>query len=210
MKILVVDDHQIVLEGLAAFLSRGLRAAVLTAPDVEAAFALLRTHTDFDLILLDLTMPGLASDTALKEIARIRPDIPIIVLSASEDPNDVKKVLNLGALGFVPKSASSNTLLCAIDLAMKGEIYLPPLVLPTDVGAPRARPQKLVDKTPRLTERQVEVLRLVNEGHSNKAIAALLNLSEKTVKIHIGAIFRALAVDNRTQAAAAARRAGLI
>jgi DNA-binding NarL/FixJ family response regulator len=141
-------------------------------------------------------------------MGRLRPDVPVIVLSASEERSDVVRALNLGALGYVSKSASPPTLLSAINLVMNGEIYVPPFVLDAKGASPEPEKQSAV--SPRLTQRQIEVLRLMSEGDSNKAIAARLGLSEKTVKIHIAAVFRALDVDNRTQASAAARRSGLI
>jgi DNA-binding NarL/FixJ family response regulator len=106
-------------------------------------------------------------------------------------------------LGYVPKSASSKTLLLALNLVLQGEMYLPPLLLG---GAPERRPAGL----PALTERQTDVLVMLAKGGSNKDIARALRLSDKTVKAHVSAIFRALNVSNRTQAAHAAREAGLV
>jgi DNA-binding NarL/FixJ family response regulator len=133
------------------------------------------------------------------------------VLSSSEEPKDVRSALAAGAMGYVPKSANHNVLLSAIKLAMNGEFYIPPLILEqgsmsqVDAGI-RTSP----GNDTRLTERQIEVLSLLSQGKPNKSIATALGLSEKTVKTHITAIFKALNVVNRTQAAAAARLAGLI
>jgi two-component system, NarL family, nitrate/nitrite response regulator NarL len=210
MKLLVIDDHSIVLDGLAALLvSSKPGAIVLTAHDARDAFKLLGMHPDIDIILLDLRLPGFNGHEAITEFVRLRPDLPIIVLSSSEDPHDVRKAIALGALGYVPKSASRRTLMSAIDLAMNGEIYVPPLVVGrSDFGATPG--ERGAPNVPRLTDRQIEVLAMLSQGQANKTIAVKLNLSEKTVKIHISAIFKALNVVNRTQAAAVGRELGIV
>ena len=210
MKLLVIDDHPIVLEGLAALLGQlSDEAIVLTAHDAKEGLSLLEDHPDLDIVLLDLVLPGLSGHLAISEFGRKRPSLPIVVLSSSEDPADVKKALTLGALGYVPKSASQKTLLSAIRLVLNGELYVPPLVIDRPEGENDPRERKAANAA-RLTERQIEVLALLSQGQSNKTIAARLNLAEKTVKIHISAIFRALNVVNRTQAAAVGRETGLI
>ncbi|MCW2285882.1 DNA-binding NarL/FixJ family response regulator [Rhodoblastus acidophilus] len=210
MKLLVVDDHAIVREGLAALLqSLCPDASVLVASDASEGLALLETHADVDVVVLDFTMPGLSGPAAIKAFGRQCPALPVLVLSSSEAPSDVQKALGAGALGYVPKSASRKTLVSAIRLVLSGELYVPPLMVDAiETSAQAARPA--VPDAARLTERQIEVLALLSQGQSNKAIAARLNLSEKTVKIHVSAVFRALNVVNRTQAATAGREAGLI
>lgn len=208
MKLLVIDDHAIVLEGLAALLgSLGADAVVVTARDAREGLALLDHHPDIDIVVLDLTLPGLSGHAAIREFGRQRPALPIVVLSSSEEPADVQRAFASGALGYVPKSATQKTLLSAVRLVLNGELYVPPLVMGAvdAVGDSERSPAAA-----RLTQRQIEVLALLGQGQPNKAIAARLNLSEKTVKIHISAIFKALNVVNRTQAAAAGRAAGLI
>ncbi len=212
MKLLVVDDHPIVREGLAAFLEQlGPDTAVLQAADASQALALVADHADLDIVILDLALPGLDGLSAIAEFARARPELPVIVLSGSEDAQQARAALARGALGYVPKSASRHTLLSAIRLVLSGEIYVPPLVLGYS-EAPKlpARPDRTNSDQPRLTDRQIDVLRRLSEGQPNKMIARDLDLSEKTVKAHVTAIFRALNVVNRTQAAAAGRVAGLI
>lgn len=170
--------------------------------------SLLEEQPDLDLIILDLAMPGMQGFDALSEFGRKRPELPVIVLSSSENPQDVRRALALGALGYVPKSANQTVLLSAIRLVMDGNLYIPPLIL-DDAGqaAPYERSSRA--SVP-LTARQIEVLAMLSEGKPNKAIAAALTLSEKTVKAHVTAIFKTLNVINRTQAAAAGRAAGLI
>ena len=130
------------------------------------------------------------------------------MLSSSEKPSDVRRALAAGALGYVPKSANSDTLMAALHLVLAGEVYVPPLLLdepPRPIAGARVRS----DPARGLTERQFDALRLLARGLTNKEIALELELSEKTVKIHVGAIFKALGVVNRAQAAEAARREGL-
>jgi DNA-binding NarL/FixJ family response regulator len=135
----------------------------------------------------------------------------VIVLSSSEEPRDARRALAQGALGYVSKSASQHTLISAIKLVLQGEIYVPPLILNETGGSGHAAPfSRNADTGPPLTPRQIEVLRRLSEGQPNKIIARELGLSERTVKAHITAIFKALNVVNRTQAAAVGRHAGLI
>ena len=207
MKLLIVDDHAVLREGLAALLQQiGADTTVVQARDANEAIALLGSHPDLDIVVLDLMMPGMKGLDALSEFGRTRPDLPVIVLSSSEDPLDVRKAMAAGALGYVPKSASQRVLISAIQLVMQGELYVPPLVLEgTRLSASTAnRPEQV------LTARQVEILKFLSEGAPNKSIAKVLGLSEKTVKAHITAIFKTLNVENRTQAAVAGRNAGLI
>jgi len=212
MKLLIVDDHAVLREGLAALLQQiGADTTVVQARDANEAIALLGSHPDLDIVVLDLMMPGMRGLDALSEFGRVRPDLPVIVFSSSEDASDVRKAMAAGALGYVPKSASQRVLLSAIQLVMKGELYVPPLVLEGNrVGAQglgykaEGRPEQA------LTARQVEILKFLSEGTPNKSIAKVLGLSEKTVKAHITAIFKTLNVENRTQAAVAGRNAGLI
>jgi DNA-binding NarL/FixJ family response regulator len=206
MKLLIVDDHAVLRDGLAALLGQASPGVeVVQARDVDAALVMIEAHPDLDIVVMDLLMPGVGGLEALDRLGRVRPGLPVIVLSSSEDPRDVRAALGRGALGYVPKSASHHTLLSAVALVLAGELYVPPLM----VGAAAALepPQPA---TPSLTGRQADVLRLLAEGRSNKAIAAALGLSEKTVKVHVTAVLKALDAVNRTQAADASRRLGLI
>jgi len=212
MKFLVVDDHPVLREGLAALIRQvGVDTCVLQARDAAEALDLLDRTEDIELVIVDLVMPGMGGLDAIGEFGRRRPEMPVIVLSSSEDPQDARRALARGALGYVPKSANPNTLLAAIRLVLNGELYIPALVLNEDGGhTQRSRPEDATPQTGQLTERQIDVLRLVSEGQSNKAIAHALDLSENTVKVHVSAIFKALQVVNRTQAASAGRERGMI
>lgn len=194
MKLLVIDDHPVVLEGVAALLrGSSLAPDVLGARDIAAALALAEAHPDLDAALLDLMMPGLEGVEALRTLAARHPSLPILILSSSEDPADVRRALAHGALGYVPKSATPATLLAALNLVLGGEIYVPPLLARND------RPSAGHDATT-LTERQAEVLDCLAADLSNKQIAHRLSLSEKTVKAHVTAILRTLGVANRRDA----------
>jgi two-component system nitrate/nitrite response regulator NarL len=212
MKLLIVDDHPVLRDGLAALLMQiGPDTTVLQARDATEGIALVDNHPDLDVVILDLAMPGMEGLQALSEFGRKRPDLPVIVLSSSEDPRDVRRALASGALGYVPKSASQHVLLSAIRLVLNGDLYIPPLILDEKINATVPRTTGTEGASNRLlTARQIEILKLLSEGKPNKTIAATLALSEKTVKTHITAIFKALNVVNRTQAAAAGRQQGII
>lgn len=211
MKLLIVDDHPVLREGLAALLRQaGPETDVLLASDAADGLALVEGHADLDAVVLDLMMPGMDGWRAITEFGRKRPELPVIVLSSSEDPQDARKALALGALGYVPKSASQHVLLSAIRIVLNGDLYVPPLVLNAPDVREHGQSARSEPGAARLTGRQIEILTMLSKGQPNKTIAATLDLSEKTVKAHITAIFRSLNVVNRTQAAAVGREVGLI
>ena len=207
MKILIVDDHPVFREGFVALLQHaGDGTIVHQAGSVAEGLECIAADPDLDVLMLDLFLPNGSGLGAIAEFSRARRDLPIIVLSSSEDPKDVRRALALGALGYVPKSASPHALLSAIQLVVSGDIYVPPLILSEGFGRDASQPE-IGDV---LTRRQIDVLSLLAQGLPNKTIAAKLELSEKTVKSHITSIFRVLNVVNRTQAANAGRAAGLL
>ncbi|MGS0894377.1 response regulator [Burkholderia stagnalis] len=213
MKILIVDDHAILRDGVEMLLRQeDGDTVVVQASSADDAVRMLDQHTDLDAVVLDLKLQGMDGLAALAVFARMRPALPVIVLSSSEDLSAVRSAFAQGAMGYVPKSASPRTLLSAIRIALNGERYVPPLLLDEQAARQQdgAAGPPPVSRDPVLTQRQIEVLRYLAEGVPNKLIADQLGLSEKTVKAHITAIFKALNVINRTQAAAAGRKAGLI
>ena len=211
MKLLIVDDHAILREGLVALLQQHEQDAdVLQASGTAEGLRLAEANPDLDAVFLDLNMPEQGGLDALPIFAKRCPQLPVIVLSSSEDPNDVRLALKSGAFGYLPKSASPKSILSALRLVLAGEIYVPPLLLDFAPPAVEESGDAAQDVAGRLTERQTEVLRLLCRGLSNKEISRTLTLSEKTTKSHITAIFKTLGVVNRTQAAAAARRAGVV
>lgn len=202
MKLIVIDDHPVVREGVATVL-RQLEGApeVLEAADGEQGLALLAQHADVRGVLVDLRMAGLAGLPTLARLRALRPELPVMVISASEDPADVRRAMAAGASGYIPKSAGRSTLLAAVRLVLAGERYVPPLLLAPEAAEPAASLNGL-------TPRQLEVLGLLCQGHANREIGLALGMHEKTVKAHVGALFKALGVVNRSQAIEAARAAG--
>ena len=205
MKILLIDDHVLIREALQSVLKASkLDVTIVEAATCSQGMRLAREHTDLEVILLDLSLPDGDGFQMLAKLRELYPAISVIVLSASNDRDDVMRALDLGAAGFIPKSTQRAVMLSALQLVISGGIYIPPEIL-----APEqlSRPSKANEASPMdfgLTERQVEVLGLMMQGMSNKAICRLLHLSESTVKNHVAAIFKALKVANRTEAVMAA------
>lgn len=212
MKLLVVDDHPVFRDGLAALLRQAAEhTVVLQAPECATALDVADQHPDLDAVFVDLMMPGMTGDLAVREFGKRRPELPVIVLSSSENPSDVRRALSAGALGYIPKSATPQTLLSALKLVLSGNIYVPPLLLQT--AAPVRHNEGTTGSTAavdQLTDRQVDVLKHLCTGLSNKEISTRLGIAEKTVKAHVAAIFKTLNVVNRTQAANAVREANLL
>src|SRR5581483_5687966 len=171
MKILIVDDHSIVRAGIIALLKQeNPDTVVIEAADGEQALAVAEANSDLDAVLLDLQMPGLGGRRTLEENSQRYPGLPVVILTSTEDAEEVRTALSNGALGYVPKSASAKTLLGALKLVMQGDVYVPPLLLDPQRRSVPATPPDRTASLPRLTERQTDVLRLVQRGMSNKMI----------------------------------------
>jgi DNA-binding NarL/FixJ family response regulator len=217
MKVLVVDDHVLIREALRGVLKE-LRsdAVILEGSDSRQAMQFIAENDDIGLILLDLDLPDRDGFLTLAELRERYPATSVVVLSARQDRGSVVKSLELGALGFIPKSAHREVMLAALELVFAGGIYIPPEILSRQEPAlSQSAPQPpLADSSrdsPRdlgLTERQLEVLALMMRGKSNKAISRVLDLAEPTVKNHITAILRVLKVTNRTEAVIAVIESG--
>jgi two-component system nitrate/nitrite response regulator NarL len=201
VKLLIVDDQPLFRDGLAALLRDAAPdTAVTQASSTEEALNLADEQI-FDAVFMDLVMPGLAGEAAVREFARRHADLPVIVLSSSENASDVRRVLNAGASGYIPKSATAQTVVSALRLVLSGNIYVPPLLVGAAAQAAERRANAAPRSVAQLTDRQVDVLRFLKDGLTNKEISANLGIAEKTVKVHIAAIFKTLNVVNRTQAA---------
>jgi len=210
MKFLIVDDHSLIRNGMRLALeSLDGAAIILEAKNASEAFALLEQHHDLDLVLLDLGLPGMDGLTALQELHRRDSTVPVVILSGSGDRSDVIAGLNMGAVGFIPKSSTHEVMLQALRLVLAGGVYIPPQALGSsvlsDTGA-EAGAKSASDLG--LTDRQAQVLGLIAQGKPNKVIARELNIADATVKAHVTEILRALKVTNRTQAVIAARKVG--
>jgi DNA-binding NarL/FixJ family response regulator len=177
------------------------------------ADALAFADKAFDLILLDLSMPGTHGTSALERMREAFVDMPIVVLSSEDDPGLIRQVIDLGASGFIPKSSTHRILISALQLILAGGVYLPMHVLSKSTRpalALTASDSSAPDvPVPGMTDRQYEVLLKAVRGQSNKMIARSLLLSEGTVKAHLSAAFRILGVSNRTEAVYAAAQLGI-
>jgi DNA-binding NarL/FixJ family response regulator len=220
MNILLADDHPMVRVGLKLMLARLFEDAIISeAKDYAGAIEICTENSGLDLILLDKMMPGQNNLNALTIIIELQPDTPIVVLSASEEPEDVWECLKHGARGYIPKTMNEDVMNNALQLVLSGGTYIPDALLSTaGQGIPAI---SAVDKSKQntsscvnggeigLTKRQSEILSIMRLGRSNKQIADMLNISTATVQSHVNAIFKALEVNNRTQAVHVATIAGL-
>jgi DNA-binding NarL/FixJ family response regulator len=217
MKILVVDDHVLIREALSGVLKQlKSDATVLEASDCRQAMQVIAENADLGLILLDLNLPDRDGFSVLAELRERYPAISVVVLSGRQDRSSVVKALDLGALGFIPKSGRRDVMLSALQLVFAGGIYIPPQILACDEPLARqsGETQPAADRlrvSPSdlgLTTRQLEVLALMMQGKSNKAICRVLSLAEPTVKNHVTAILKVLEVTNRTEAVIAVGELG--
>lgn len=203
-RIMIVDDHPLFRGALKQALASALEEPeLLEAGSLDELNEKLSQDRAVDLILLDLTMPGVQGLSGLLFIRTQYPEIPVVIVSASEDPGTIRGAIGFGALGFVPKSQPVDQIRAAVRTVLSGEIWVPPDV---DLSAPSSQAAELVGRLSTLTPQQVRVLMMVGEGLLNKQIAYRLNVSEATVKAHVSAILQKLGVDSRTQAVIAINR----
>jgi DNA-binding NarL/FixJ family response regulator len=205
MRILVVDDHPLMAEALELAMRTLDRATeVQVAGNLQAALAGADAG-GFDLCLLDLGLPGCSGLEALSRMRQACPALPVVVVSGADDAKSVLAALDLGAMGYIPKTSPRDVLLGAVRLVAAGGIYLP-----ADALKQRDDPAPLKSGADlKLSARQREVLHLLLKGLPNKLIARKLDIAENTTKIHVSAVLRALGVSTRTQALIAANRLGL-
>ena len=223
MKVLLIDDHPLILSALQTVIEGlGSDVTVVGAGSARAARDTLKADGDFDLVLLDLHLGDADGFDVLTELRSTYPSVPVVVVSASDRSSDVIRAIDAGAMGFVPKRASHESLFEALHMVMSGGIYVPPMTMGVD-APPSPKPEgdtvpsvlRIVREQAEdsgfqnatvplgdlgLTPRQTEVLALLLKGLSNKLIARELNLSVETVKDHVAAVLRTLGVSSRTQA----------
>ncbi|HEY9532876.1 MAG TPA: response regulator transcription factor [Burkholderiales bacterium] len=213
MRILIVDDHPLMADAIGLAMSTLDRATeVETAGNLAGAIARAQ-KTPFDLCLLDLGLPDCSGLQALERMREALPQLPVVVVSGSDDTGNVLKALDLGAMGYIPKTSPRDVLLGAVRLVASGGIYVPVQALKSR-EAGEAPPAAMAPASGRiedlgLSARQAEVLGLLLKGLPNKLIARKLDISENTTKIHVSAVLRTLGVSTRTQALIAANRLGL-
>lgn len=217
MKILVVDDHVLVRDALRGVLKElKPEATVIEASNSRLTLERIEETPDLELILLDLNLPDRDGFELLAELRERYPAVAVVVLSAYDDRDNVASALDQGALGFIPKSAQRDVMFSALNLVFSGGIYVPPQILghqppakPREITPFAAQKHRTAAAEIGLTDRQMQVLLLMMEGRSNKAICRLLDIAEPTVKNHVTAILKALKVTNRTEAVVAAGALGL-
>ncbi len=205
-RIIIVDDHPLFRGALNQALSNAFdNAQILESGSLDDVTGQL-AEGETDLILLDLTMPGVQGVSGLLYLRAEHPEVPVVIVSASDDAATIRQCLDCGASGFIPKSQPVEAIRDAIRKIMGGEVWLPPDV---DLSAPPVDDTAgLVTRLSTLTPQQVRVLMMLGEGLLNKQIAFKLGVSEATIKAHVSAILQKLGVDSRTQAVIAINKIG--
>lgn len=202
IRIAIADDHPLMRDALASAIGSAVPdAQFVEAGSLETTLALVAQTPGLDLLLMDLHMPGADGLSGVRAVRARAPQVPVAVVSADDDPGTVRAMLALGVAGFIPKTESPAVIASAVRLILAGGIYVPPRLMEPCPPASRA-----ATAPSGLTGRQMDVVRLLARGLSNKAIARELDVSEGTVKVHLLAVFRALDVRNRTSAVLAAQR----
>ena len=205
-RIIVADDHPLFREALQQALAPMMPGvSFFEAESFESLQSAVGDHEDADLVLLDLEMPGAHGFSVLVWLRTQYPALPVVVVSATSDAVVMRRSVDLGASGFIPKSSPVETISEAIAAVLEGEIWLPEAALALD-DSTLSEYEELARRVASLTPQQFRVLDMLAEGLLNKQIAAELQVSEATIKAHVTAIFRKLGVRSRTQAAVAARR----
>jgi len=212
LRVLIADDHPLFRGALVQALSGALnQAELLQARDLAETIEKLQAIDDIDLVLLDLHMPG---NQGLAGLAAIRcqfPAVAVVVVSANEDPQVIRRALDHGAAGFIPKSAGLEEMTVALNTVLDCKEWIPPRLEQAVANQQSDREdQTLAGRIAHLTPQQFRVLKLVAEGQLNKQIADALNIQERTVKAHMSEIFSKLEVRNRTQAGVAYRQLDLM
>lgn len=198
-RFVIADDHPLfrgaLRQALAALADDG---DIIEAGDFESTKAAVSGSGDIDLVLLDLSMPGASGLSGLISLRGIHADVPMVVVSAHDDPQTIRRALELGASGFISKSASIDDIRSAVELVLGGGVAAPSGI---DLGVERdAEISDLIRRLQTLTPQQTRVLGMIGEGLLNKQIAYELGVSEATIKAHVSAVLQKLGVDSRTQA----------
>ena len=209
VRLLLIDDHALFRRGVQ-FLLAALGDGVEFEEAESCAAARQFEQSRFDMVLVDLKMPGLVGLDSVTWARGCFDSAPLVVLSSEEDPDLIREAIEKGAAGFIPKASTPEVMLSALRLVLSGGIYLPPHTLRgANLSLHPVQPMRAGGQSVSLSERQREVLARAVQGKPNKIIARELGLSEGTIKAHLSAAFRALGVSNRVEAVYAAAREGL-
>ena len=208
VSVVIADDHPIFRQAIRQALDpicANPACEIIEAQDFDCLDALLSKDSDHDLVLLDLFMPGVEGFSGLLYLGKAYPDLPVVMISANEDPAVMQRAIDYGASGYIPKSASVTTIIEAISTVLQGGVWLPVEAGPSTRGTSPTETEA-AERLQRLTPQQFRVLNMMCRGLANKNIADQLELAEATVKVHVTAIMRKLDVTNRTQAVLIANR----
>lgn len=216
MRVLVVDDHQVVMDGLRPYLRKiDPEVEIVWAPSAEDALECLDRPGEFDLVLLDVVMPGMNGLDGLTEIRDRRPELPVVMISGQADRNQILTALYRGAAGFIEKALPGAAMVKAVELVLAGETYIPSRILsaqdPQEPGMDHFEQEVPQSSGPlgALSRREREVLSLLLKGQSNKEIAAHLGVKSSTAAFHLRGVLKKLGAANRGQAVARAMALGL-
>jgi len=206
MNILIIDDHQLYLEGMKAVINKLFPVSrVFSASIISDAFDILVDHTDIDIILLDVRMPNGGAQAVLQKLQEQSYAIPVLIISASENSADLKMALSYGALGYLPKSSTSEALKEAVETVLEGNEYLPSS-WNSSLNMQKNITSYLGEEKISISPRLYDVLQLIEKGLTSPEISNLLNLSEHTVKSYIRELFSRFDVHNRTELIQTARQ----
>lgn len=213
MKLLHLDDHVLFSEGLSAvFKQQNKNLTVLSVYTVEDAFKKLTENDDIDVIIIDLYLPGLDGYAFLQGLEERHIFIPAVILSATVDLWKIRKALKAGASGFIPKTYSINPIISILERIMAGEIVIPEDIQRSLCDMPSLEPtqeKQRILTAHQLGQRQLDVLKLMQQGYANEEIASVLNLSVNTIKTHARTLFKSFQVANRLECVRYAERLGL-
>ena len=204
--VIVADDHPLFRTAIKEALEADQgETKFLEANSFESLQELVDKNREVDLVLLDLHMPGVSGFAGLVYLCKRYPSVPVVIISANEDPVVIKRALEHGAAGFIPKSSSIDTITDAIAAVLMGEIWSPDTTA-SNLPGNNVSEVELAQRMAQLTPQQFKVLMMMSQGLLNKQIAYELNVSEATIKAHVSAIMSKLGVNNRTQAVLAANQ----
>jgi len=214
MKILIVDDHPLYIDGLKTTLTIKIKSLeVLEALSVAEALTMIVKHDDIDLVLVDLKLPNLGGIDLLQQLFDRGITTPTLLISGDNNLPEIKKAIDLGACGFIPKSYAANRFIAAVNCVINGGIFIPDEI---ELELNRLDRQELQSRSGdeasqkvKITPRQMDVLKLMRKGYSNKQISNDLNISVETVKEHVSNLFILLDVDNRVSCIFKAEELGL-